>query len=138
MLVIDFIGAMALFTADTLLRAGEYGIVKALTADEMLTIIYGLSGLITLNVAASLGLHLTDPEALKQAAAKETKDKIQAEALKQLSENSASIAAEISPSVAQSMADEIRSQYGFEVVPANWIKAAKNEAGGNKPQGPLA
>jgi len=137
MLVIDFLGSVALFTFDTLFRAGENGAIKALTADEMLTVIYGLSGLIALNVAASIGLHLTDPEALKQAAANETKDKIQAEALKQLGEQSASIAAQIAPSVAQSMADEIRAQYGFEPAPADWLKPAKPEAGGNKPQSPL-
>ena len=132
MLVIDFLGSIALFTADTLLRAGENGIVKSLAADEMLTVIYAMSGLIALNVAASIGLHLTDPAAQKQAAANETKDKIQAEALRQLTEQSSAIAAELAPSVAQSMANEIRAQYGVEPAP-NWPRAG----GSNNPQSPL-
>ncbi len=134
MLVIDFIGSIGLFTADTLLRAGENGIVKTLAPDEMLTVIYAMSGLIALNVAASIGLHLTDPEAQKRSIAADVKDKVQAEAMRQLTEQSASIAAELSPSVAQSMADEIRAQYG--VVPEP--NRPKPEAGGsNKPQSPL-
>ena len=134
MLVIDFLGSIGLFTADTLLRAGENGIVKTLAPDEMLTVIYAMSGLIALNVAASIGLHLTDPEAQKRSIAADVKDKVQAEAMRQLTEQSASIAAELSPSVAQSMADEIRAQYGVVPEP-NWPKP---EAGGsNKPQSPL-
>lgn len=132
MLVIDFLGSIALFTADTLLRAGENGIVKTLTADEMLTVIYGMSGLIALNVAASIGLHLTDPEALKQAASKEVKDKVQAEAMRQLTEQASAIAAQLAPSVAQSMANEIRSQYGFEPAPEIFTK--KGSTSGAMPE----
>ncbi len=119
MLVIDFLGSIALFTADTLLRAGENGIIKTLAADEMLSVIFAMSGLIALNVAASIGLHLADPEALKRSIAADVKDKVQAEALRQLAEQSANIAAELSPSVALSMADEIRAQYGVQSV-SNW------------------
>ena len=100
MLVIDFLGSIALFTADTLLRAGENGIIKTLAADEMISVIYAMSGLIALNVAASIGLHLADPEALKRSIAADVKDKVQAEAMRQLTEQSASMAAELAPSVA--------------------------------------
>ena len=124
MLVIDFLGSIALFTADTLLRAGENGVIKTLAADEMLSVIYAMSGLIALNVAASIGLHLADPEALKRSIAADVKDKVQAEALRQLAEQSANIAAELSPSVALSMADEIRAQYGVQSV-SNWPSKKK-------------
>lgn len=124
MLVIDFLGSIALFTADTLLRAGENGVIKTLAADEMLSVIYAMSGLIALNVAASIGLHLADPEALKRSISADVKDKVQAEALRQLAEQSANIAAELSPSVALSMADEIRAQYGVQSV-SNWPSKKK-------------
>ena len=116
------------FTADTLLRAGENGIIKTLGADEMLTVIFAMSGLIALNVAASIGLHLADPEAQKRSIAADVKDKVQAEAMRQLTEQSASMAAELAPSVALSMAEEIRAQFGVIAV-KDWPKA---EAEANK------
>lgn len=128
MLVIDFLGSIALFTADTLLRAGENGVIKTLGADEMLTVIFAMSGLIALNVAASIGLHLADPEAQKRSIAADVKDKVQAEAMRQLTEQSASMAAELAPSVALSMAEEIRAQFGVIAV-KDWPKA---EAEANK------
>ena len=131
MLVVDFLGSMALFTADTLLRAGENGIVKTLGTDEMLTVIYAMSGLIALNVAAGIGLHLTDPEAQKRSIAADVKDKIQAEAMRQLTEQAASIAAELAPSAAQSMADEIRAHYGVIAV-KNWPKPEPELSKDNK------
>jgi len=136
MLVIDFLGSMGLFTADTLLRAGENGIVKSLGADEMLTVIYAMSGLIALNVAAGIGLHLTDPEAQKRSISNDVKDKVQAEAMRQLTEQSASIAAELSPSVARSMADEIRAQYGVQEAP-DWPRKDSGSGGSKNPQSPL-
>lgn len=132
MLVIDFLGSIALFTADTLLRAGENGMIKTLSSGEMLSVIYAMSGLIALNVAASIGLHIADPETQKRSAAAEVRDRIQAEALKQLNEQTASIAVELSPSVAQSMADEIRAAYGVQSIPS-WPRAG----GSNNNQHPL-
>jgi hypothetical protein len=77
--------------------------------------------LIALNVAASIGLHLADPDAQKRAIAADVKDKIQAEAMRQLTEGAATMAAEISPGVAQSMAHEIRAQFGMIAV-KDWPK----------------
>jgi hypothetical protein len=97
MVGVDLVGAVAMFTFDTLLEAGNAGLGTGLTPDEIQTAILALSGVIALNITATIGHHLTDPDKLREMAEEDAQDTIDDEEIKQIKDNAATLAAQVSP-----------------------------------------
>ncbi len=111
MIIVDLVGAVAMFTADTLYNAGKNGLTAALTADQISTAVLALSGIIALNIAATVAHHLTDPDQLKVQAEEEAFDKVEQAALGQISKNADKLAAELAPMLADDWMEVTRAKY---------------------------
>jgi hypothetical protein len=111
MVLIDFLGAVAMFTADTIYRAGEAGMVQALSPAAVQTVILGLSLVIAANIAAVVLTHISDPEARRSMVNEEAAGAIEDLALKTISENAARLASEVAPQMAAQYLEDLRSQY---------------------------
>ncbi|HNE03591.1 MAG TPA: hypothetical protein PKI33_03655 [Anaerolineales bacterium] len=111
MVLVDLVGAIAMFTLDTLYNTGKAGMTEALTPSEMQTAVLGLSGVIALNIAAAVAHHLTDPEKLREQAEEDAFSKVEDATLKQISKNADSLAAQLAPTLAQDWMNQTRSRY---------------------------
>lgn len=111
MILIDLLGAVAMFTLDTLYNTGKAGMTAALTPEEMQTAVLGLSGIIAINIAATVAHHLTDPEQLKAQAEEEAFAKVEDATLKQISNNAEQLAAQVAPMLATDWMQNTRARY---------------------------
>ena len=112
MTLIDFLGEAALFTMDTLYRSGENGLVGQMTQDEIRTIILGMSGLIALNIFATLVFELGRMEVLKEIAEGAARDLVLFKALAQIEKDSERVADEMMPEIVDQWRGNFRSAYG--------------------------
>jgi hypothetical protein len=110
MVLVDFTGAVAMFTLDTLLNTGREGMTAALSPDAIQTAILVLSVVIASNIGAVVGHHLTDPETRHRIAEEEAQGKITDATLKRLDENSDSLASQLAPILARDWMEEIRAR----------------------------
>ncbi len=115
MVIVDLIGAIAMFTLDTLYNAGTKGLVVSLTEQEIMWAVIGLSAVIGLNIAATVANHLLSPEALRQQAEEEADDKIETATLEKITENADALAAEVAPIVAADWVSKKRVQHMAKV-----------------------
>jgi hypothetical protein len=112
MTLIDFLGEAALFTMDTLYRSGENGLVGQMTSDEIRTVILGMSGLIALNIFATLVFELGKMEVLKEIAEGAARDLVLFKALSQIEKDSERVADEMMPEIVSQWRGNFRSAYG--------------------------
>jgi hypothetical protein len=111
MVLVDLLGAVAMFTLDTLYRAGERGMIAGMTPEEIQTAVLALSGVIALNIAATVAHHLTDPESLKAQAEEEAFARIEEATLKQIAHNAEQLAAQVAPVLAEDWQAQTRARY---------------------------
>lgn len=111
MILVDLLGAVAMFTLDTLYNTGKSGMTAALTPDELQTAVLGLSGVIALNIAATVAHHLTDPDKLREQAEEEAFAKVEDATLKQISNNAEQLAAQVAPMLATDWMQNTRARY---------------------------
>ncbi len=111
MVLVDLLGAVAMFTLDTLYQTGKSGMTAALSADELQTAVLGLSGIIAMNISATIAHHLTDPGKLKEQAEEEAFSKVEDATLKQISENADQLAAQVAPMLAADWMQNSRARY---------------------------
>ena len=111
MIIADLLGAVAMFTLDTLYQTGLNGMTTALTPDEIQMAVLALSGVIALNIAATVAHHLTEPERLKEAAEEEAFSKVEEATLKQISKNADQLAAQLAPTLAADWMSNTRARY---------------------------
>lgn len=114
MVVVDLVGVVVMFTMDTQFQAGQNGLVNKLTTDQTQTAIWALSGIIALNIGATIASHLLSPEALREQAEEEARDKIETATLKKISENADLLAAELSPILGGNWANQTRVKFMSE------------------------
>ena len=112
MTLIDFLGEAALFTMDTLYRSGENGLVGQMTKDEIRTVILAMSGLIALNIFATLVFELGKMEVLKEIAEGAARDLVLFKALAQIEKDSERVADEMMPEIVDQWRGNFRSAYG--------------------------
>ncbi|PWH18190.1 MAG: hypothetical protein DDG60_00785 [Anaerolineae bacterium] len=121
MVLVDLVGAVAMFTLDTLYQTGKSGMTTALTPDEIQSAVLALSGVIALNIAATVAHHLTDPEKLKEQAEEEAFAKVEDATLKQISQNADTLAAQVAPMLAADWMQNSRARYlanlGTGIIP---------------------
>ncbi len=111
MVLVDLVGAIAMFTLDTLYNTGKAGMTTALTPSEMQTAVLALSGVIGLNIAAAVAHHLTDPEKLREQAEEDAFSKVEDATLKQISQNADTLAAQLAPTLAADWMQNTRARY---------------------------
>jgi hypothetical protein len=116
MIGLDLLGAVAMFTLDTLYESGETGLTVALTAEEIRTAILALSGVIALNIAAVVFCHVMDPEARKKRSKEEAQDKIEDKALAKIGESAELLAENLSNDIAAAWQAEIMATYRAAMV----------------------
>ena len=111
MVIVDIIGAIAMFTMDTLYNTGKAGITKAMSESEMTTAVLALSGIIALNIIATVAHHITDPDKLRESAEEEAFAKVEDATLKQISKNADTLAAQLAPIMAADWQAQTQAKY---------------------------
>jgi len=107
LVIVDFIGAMGMATADTLLNTGKAGMTAALDASTIQSIVLALSIIIALNVGATVAHHLTDPDTRRKMAEEEAQGAIDDAVIKKIGENTATLAAQLAQPLAQHYSNEL-------------------------------
>jgi hypothetical protein len=111
MVVTDLLGAVAMFTFDALYRTAERGMIASLAPEVIQSAVLALSGVIALNVAATVAHHLTAPENLKAQAEEEAFARIEEATLRQIARNAEQLAAEVAPTLASDWMAQTRARY---------------------------
>ena len=111
MVLVDLAGCVLMFTADSLYETGKVGLTTAFTQEEMMTFTLALSGIIAMNIAATVAHHLTDPDKLKAQSEEEAFHKINELALQKLAANADALAAELAPQIANDWMYQTRAKY---------------------------
>lgn len=111
MVCVDVVGAIAMFTLDTLYNTGKAGMTKAMTPEEMTNAVLALSGIIALNIIATVAHHITDPDKLREQAEEEAFSKVEDATLKQISRNADQLAAQLAPVMAADWQAQTRARY---------------------------
>lgn len=123
MVIIDFLGACAMFTLDTLYNAGNSGLINRLTPDAIQNAVLALSLVIAINIGATLAHHMLDPEAMRRHAEEEARAEIEAQALVLIRENAKSLAAQVAPQIAGSWKEQTALEYGHRIKKAKSLPA---------------
>lgn len=110
MVVVDLIGVIVGFAADTMWTASGFGLTKMSTGDAQSAIL-AMVAIIALNVAAVVVCHLTSPAALLAQAEEEARDKITVATLEQIGQNAVQLAAEVAPKLAADWQQRTRQQH---------------------------
>jgi hypothetical protein len=111
MVVVDAVGVIAMFTLDTLYSAGMAGMTEGLTASQIHNAILALSGIIGLNIIATIAHHLTDPDKLREQAEEEAFSKVEDATLKQIQTNADQLAAQLAPTLAADWMNQTKARY---------------------------
>jgi hypothetical protein len=111
MVCVDVLGAIAMFTFDTLYNTGKSGMTEAMTPEELTNAVLALSGIIALNIIATIAYHLTDPEKMREQAEEEAFSKVEEATLKQIATNADTLAAQLAPTLAADWMNQTRARY---------------------------
>ena len=111
MVCVDTLGAIAMFTMDTLYNTGKAGMTAIMTQSEMTTAILALSGVIALNIMAVIAHHITNPEKLREQAEEEAFAKVEDATLKQIAKNADTLAAQLAPVMAADWQAQTQAKY---------------------------
>jgi hypothetical protein len=115
MIVVDFLGAVAMFTLDTLYNAGTSGLVASMSAGAIQSAVLALSGVIAINIGATVAHHMLDPEMMRRQAEETARALIEDQAIQLIHTNSRQLAGEIAPQVASAWRDGIALEYGHRL-----------------------
>jgi hypothetical protein len=111
MVCVDVVGAIAMFTLDTLYNTGKAGMTKAMTPEQITNAILALSGVIALNIIATIAHHITNPDKLREQAEEEAFSKVEDATLKQISKNADQLAANLAPIMAADWQAQTEARY---------------------------
>ena len=111
MIIVDVIGAIVFFSLDTLYQTGVNGLTVSLTSAGIQTAVLGLSGVIGLNIVASVAHHIFEPERMKEAAELEAFDIVDDLIIKKISANAEQLAAQVAPLLAADWQEKTRARY---------------------------
>lgn len=111
MVVLDMLGEFGLFTMDTLYQAGESGMTKQLTGDEIRLVVLALSALIAVNILATILYHLLEPENMKRMRESSVRDQLEAKTLKEIENRGDELAHRLAPQIAKQWADQFETRF---------------------------
>lgn len=111
MIGVSLIGVLIAFGTDTQYQAAARGTVATIDPELVSVAIWGMVGIIGLNIAAVVVMHLKDPDVQRMQAEEEARDKITDAALKQIASNAETLAAELAPRLGSQWISEMRAQF---------------------------
>jgi len=111
MVVVDMIGEFALFSFDSLYRTGQAGMTAALSPDEIRLVVIALSGLIAINILATVAFHLLDPENLRRMRESFVRDELEQNAFKEIEKRGEELARTMAPIIAKQWADDFEGRF---------------------------
>lgn len=111
MVAVDLLGEFALFTMDTLYQSGKSGMTAAMPADEIRTVILGMSALIAVNIIATVAFHLVDNENMRSMRESFVRDRLENEALKLIEKRGEELARTMAPALAESWASDFEARF---------------------------
>lgn len=111
MMVIDFLGSIALSTADMFYVSSGKGLVAQIDPNTMTYILIGLATLVAVNVGAGLAHAAADPGAARHRAQREAFALIEDQALEKIREHAEELAAELGKEIAQDWRVRTRNTY---------------------------
>jgi len=111
MIIVDLVGAVAMFYADTVYNTGKAGLTETFTQQEMGTFVAALSGVIALNIAATVAFHMVDPDQLREQAEEEAFAKIEDKTLQNVSRNADRLASQLAPTLAADWMAQTEARY---------------------------
>lgn len=111
MTLLDLAGAIALFTFDSLLRAGQSGMITALQPEEVKTVILALNGLIGANVIATVIYHLADSDTQKRISEAVMQGLLELKVMKAIEKQGQAIVDEQAPAIAEQYLEEFKGRF---------------------------
>jgi len=121
MIGVSLLGVILAFGIDTLYQSASAGIIKDLDESLVSNAIWATTIVIGLNVSALIGIHITDPDKLRGMAEQEAKDKVQDAALRRISDDADSLAAELAPLMAADWLVKMRDNLKRGLADSNYI-----------------
>ena len=112
MTLVDLAGAIALFTFDSLLRAGQSGMITTLQPEEIKTVILALNGLIGANVIATVLYHLADSETQKRIGEAVMEGLLELKVMASIEKQGRAIVDAKAPELAEQYLDEFKARFG--------------------------
>jgi hypothetical protein len=112
MTLVDLAGAIALFTFDSLFRAGQSGMITTLQPEEVKTVILALNGLIGLNVIATVLYHLADSETQKRVSEAVMEGLLEIKVMAAIERQGRAIVDAKAPELAEQYLDEFKARFG--------------------------
>ncbi len=112
MTLVDLAGAIALFTFDSLLRAGQSGMIATLQPEEVKTVILALNGLIGANVIATVLYHLADSDTQKRISEAVMEGLLEIKVMMAIEKQGRAIVDAKAPEIAQQYLEEFKSRFG--------------------------
>jgi hypothetical protein len=125
MTLVDLAGAITLFTFDSLLRAGQSGMITALQPEEVKTVILALNGLIGANVIATVIYHLADSETQKRISEAVMQGLLELKVMKAIEKQGQAIVDEHAPQIASQYLEDFKGR--FANANALGLSASRNE-----------
>jgi hypothetical protein len=116
MVVVDLIGAIGIFSADTWYEAGKAGLIRTMSADQVQGVVIILCGIIAVNIAGAVVHVISDPEQLKAMAEEDAQDRIEDATLKKILESAEQLAAELAPKIAADWSIRTRAKYSSKMT----------------------
>lgn len=107
----DLLGEISLFTFDTLYQTGQAGMTAALLPEELRAVILALSGLIGLNILATVAFHLVDPANVKDMREAFVRDRLENDALAHIEKRGNELAARMAPALAEQWAEDFEARF---------------------------
>jgi len=132
MTLVDLAGAIALFTFDSLLRAGQSGMIATLQPEEVKTVILALNGLIGANVIATVIYHLADSETQKRISEAVMEGLLELKVMASIEKQGRAIVDAKAPELAEQYLDEFKARFGN--ASALGLSAKKKEQDDDLPE----
>ena len=131
MVAIDMAGEIGLFSADTLYRSAQSGMIAALTEDEVRSVIIALSALIAINIISTVAYHLLDSTNLRNMREAFVRDQLEAKALEEIEKRGGQLAQQLAPQLAAQWIEEFEQRFSdFRAL--GFGSSMKANAGDNK------
>jgi hypothetical protein len=132
MVVIDMVGEFGLFTMDTLYRSAQSGMISSLSADEIRSVILGLSTLIAVNIFSTVAYHLLDSTNIRNMREAFVRDQLEAKALQEIEKRGEQLAQQLAPQLAAQWIEEFEQRFSdFRAL--GFGSSMKPSAGDDKP-----
>lgn len=122
MVIVDLAGVVVGFLGDTLLSAGQTGLLAKMAEGDKQTVIMLTALVIAINIAGTVFYHLCSPDNLKRMTEEAARDKIQSQALAAIAQQANILAEELAPVIAADWVRNMRADFSAALVAPEDVK----------------